>query len=136
MPVSCNEPTKHTWPSLRIGRSRLALFFCLATSLLPGLSGQSSSAPQQTAATVMLSGAINPRVRREADRGPVEGTKRLSHMALVFSRAPQQRAALDGLLRELQDPSSPNYHKWLTPDEFGERFGASIGILHRVSDWL
>jgi uncharacterized protein (TIGR03437 family) len=84
----------------------------------------------------MLSGTINPRVQREEDRGPVESTQRLSHMTLVFSRTPQQRAALNRLLQELQDPSSPNYHKWLTPDEFGEHFGASAESLHRVSDWL
>ena len=27
------------------------------------------------------------------------------------------------LTKEQQDPSSPNYHKWLTPEQFGQQFG-------------
>jgi subtilase family serine protease len=37
----------------------------------------------------------------------------------------QNRAELDTLLVQLQDSTSPNYHKWLKPAEFSARFGAS-----------
>ena len=84
----------------------------------------------------MLNGAINPRARREIDHGPVERTRKLSQMTLVFRRTPERQEALDRLLAELQDTSSPNYHKWLKPEEFGERFGASGDDLDRVVDWL
>ncbi|HJZ95294.1 MAG TPA: protease pro-enzyme activation domain-containing protein, partial [Candidatus Solibacter sp.] len=57
-------------------------------------------------------------------------------MTLALQRTSEQRAALDHLLRELQDPASPNFHKWLTPDEFGGRFGVSNENLTRVADWL
>ncbi len=83
-----------------------------------------------------MSGAINPRIRLQDDRGPVETGLRLSQLNLEFRRTPEQRAALDRLLAELQDPSSPNFHKWLTPQEFGARFGASAENLNRVVEWL
>ena len=38
---------------------------------------------------------------------------------------PAQQAALDRLLADQQTPSSPNYHKWLTPEQYADRFGLS-----------
>jgi len=43
---------------------------------------------------------------------------------------------LDRLLEDQQDPSSPDYHQWLTPQEFGQRFGPSQAELDRVARWL
>jgi uncharacterized protein (TIGR03437 family) len=86
--------------------------------------------------TVTLGGAINPRARHEYDRGPVERERKLSHMTLVFKRSTEQRAALDRFLEELQAESSPNYHQWISPEEFGERFGASAENLQEAGDWL
>ena len=104
------------------------LLYLLATSLVIGQT--------RTAGTVLLGGALNRRVRSADDRGPVEVGRKLPHMTLVFKRNPEQRAALDRLLRELQDHSSPNYHKWLTPEEFGARFGPSGADLKEAADWL
>ena len=60
----------------------------------------------------------------------------LPPLTLVLSRTPEQKAALSRLLGELQDPASPNYHKWLTPEQFGSRFGSSTDTLNRVAEWL
>ncbi len=35
-----------------------------------------------------------------------------------------------------QDPRSPQYHHWLTPAEFGARFGASEATIAALSGWL
>ena len=80
--------------------------------------------------------SLNPRLRRAFDQGPVESEMRLSYITLAFRRTPEQRAALERLLEQMQDPASPQYHRWLTPEQFGERFGASPEALSRVSDWL
>ncbi len=37
---------------------------------------------------------------------------------------------------ELQDPDSPNYRKWLTPDEFADRFGPAPAQMQAVVNWL
>jgi len=31
------------------------------------------------------------------------------------------------MLADQQNPSSPQFHKWLTPEEYGDRFGLSAG---------
>src|SRR5262249_24113499 len=43
---------------------------------------------------------------------------------------------LSALLARQQDPGSADFHRWLTPHEFGVRFGASARDLKRVSRWL
>jgi subtilase family serine protease len=46
------------------------------------------------------------------------------------------RAGIDQLIREQQDPASPSYHRWLTPEEFAQRFGPSSAEIDRVANWL
>ncbi len=45
-------------------------------------------------------------------------------------------AGLDALLARQQDPSSADYHRWLTPEEFGERFGQPAEVYERAAGWL
>jgi subtilase family serine protease len=54
----------------------------------------------------------------------------------VLESSPEQETELEQLLAEQQDPSSPRYHEWLTPRQFGERFGASQQDLDVVANWL
>jgi hypothetical protein len=60
----------------------------------------------------------------------------LNRMLLVLKRSPQQDYALKKLLDDQQDKNSPNYHKWLTPDEFGQQFGATDQDLSIITGWL
>lgn len=59
----------------------------------------------------------------------------MQRMLLVLKRSDQQEAALRQLLDE-QHKSSPNYHKWLTPDDFGRRFGPADLDIQTVTSWL
>jgi hypothetical protein len=43
---------------------------------------------------------------------------------------------LETLLAQQQNPKSPNYHKWLTGDEFIRRFGPTPAQVKAVTDWL
>lgn len=100
-----------------------------------------SAAPQITQAVnnsslVVLRGNVHPLARPEYDRGPAPASLPMQHMLLVLKRSPQQEAALEELLAEQQDKSSPNYHKWLTPAEFGAQFGPSDSDIQTVESWL
>ncbi|MGH9540041.1 MAG: S53 family peptidase [Terriglobales bacterium] len=79
---------------------------------------------------------VNPMARRGFDQGRVEGSMPISRAAIVFKLSSAQQAALDQLLAELQDPHSANYHKWLTPEQYAERFGMSDADLAKVAAWL
>jgi subtilase family serine protease len=49
----------------------------------------------------------------------------MERMVLSLKLRPAAAERLESLLAEQQEPSSPNYHRWLTPEEFGNRFGAA-----------
>ena len=55
---------------------------------------------------------------------------------MVFKLSPAQQADLAKLLAEQQDSRSPNYRKWLTPEQYAARFGISDSDLAQVSSWL
>src|SRR5688572_3422193 len=60
---------------------------------------------------------------REAEMiGPVEEE---ASFDLVLSLKLQNREELDQFVSSLHDPNSTNFQKWLTPEQFGERFGVS-----------
>jgi uncharacterized protein (TIGR03437 family) len=83
-----------------------------------------------------LSGHVNPRARAETDLGPVDASAPLRAMTMVFRQSPEQQAELDKLLEAQRDPSSPDYHHWLTPEEYGTRFGVSQDDIDKVRAWL
>jgi hypothetical protein len=83
-----------------------------------------------------LGGNTYPLARAEFDRGAADPDMPLHRMLLVLKRSPEQETALQQLLLKLQDKSSSNYHKWLTPEQFGQQFGPAEQDLQIVTSWL
>ncbi|MGH9450143.1 MAG: Ig-like domain repeat protein [Terriglobia bacterium] len=92
--------------------------------------------PVDLANRVVLRGNTPPLARAENDLGPSPDSLPLNRMLLVLKRPPEQEAALRKLLVEQQMKSSPNYHQWLTPAQFGNQFGPADADIQTVSDWL
>jgi len=115
-----------------------------ALFLIPGfaLSAFSQATPSNRIAqriddreTVQLEGNVRPFLAQAVDQGRVDGGTRLQ-ISIAFRRTAAQEAALDKLLAEQLDPASANYHKWLTPEQFADRFGLSPGDVARFTTWL
>jgi hypothetical protein len=85
---------------------------------------------------VTLRGNVRPVFRAENDLGPVQGSFNLENMSLTFKLTEGQQADLAALLAQQQDPTSPNFHHWLTPEQFAERFGLSQNDVDKVAAWL
>ncbi len=81
-------------------------------------------------------GTAHPLAHSRFDQGRSNPSKMLSGVSVVFRLSPAQQADLNRLLREQQDPSSANYHKWLTPDQYANRFGLTDNDLAKVTTWL
>jgi Pro-kumamolisin, activation domain/Bacterial Ig-like domain (group 3) len=86
--------------------------------------------------TVLLRGNVHPLARPEFSRGPAADSLAMDRVLLLLRRSEAQEADLEALLDAQQDKSSPLYHAWLTPEEFGRRFGPSDADLRAVTDWL
>src|SRR5208337_682150 len=85
---------------------------------------------------VVLQGNIHPKARPEFDVGPTDPSLPMKRTILLLKIAPEKQAQLDRLVAEQQDPSSPNFHQWLTPEQFGERFGRTPEEIATVKGWL
>jgi subtilase family serine protease len=86
--------------------------------------------------TVVLKGSVHPKAKPQYDRGLVQPSMKLPFITLLIQPSADQQAELKQLLAEQQDPSSPNYHKWLTPEQFGQRFGLSNADVTKITHWL
>ena len=85
---------------------------------------------------VTLRGNTPRFARPENDRGPAPDGLLLNRMLLVLKRPAGQETALRKLLVEQQVKSSPNYHQWLTPAQFGEQFGPADADIRTIREWL
>jgi subtilase family serine protease len=88
------------------------------------------------AATSPVRGTAHPLARGQFDQGRADSNRLISGASLVFRLSPAQQAGLDRLLQQQQDPSSANYHEWLTPEEYANRFGMTQNDLAKVTTWL
>jgi hypothetical protein len=85
---------------------------------------------------VTLSGNIHPLAQPAFDQGPAPAGMSASRLLLVLQRSAQQEADLRTWLQSTQDPNSPGFRSWLTPEQFGARFGISDADLATVQTWL
>jgi uncharacterized protein (TIGR03437 family) len=115
-------------------RDVVCLLFLLPCALLA--QPDRVTAPIDAGRTVLLKGNVHPMAQPQFDQGPVEPTFRLSYITLMLKKTDAQQAALEQLLEEQQNPASPNYHVWLTPEQYADRFGLSQNDLDKLSVWL
>ena len=85
---------------------------------------------------LVLKGNVHPLARPEYDQGAVSDGLQLHRMLLLLQRSSDEEAALEKLLDDQQDKSSPNYHAWLTPQQFGQQFGPADADIQTVKTWL
>ena len=86
--------------------------------------------------TFTLPGTIQPLLASAGDEGEVEPSLLLPRITLHFKMTDAQQADLDRLLQWLQDPARPEYHQWLTPEQFAGRFGLSETDVAQITEWL
>jgi subtilase family serine protease len=85
---------------------------------------------------VALAGNTRPEASAQNDRGRVAENYPMDHMLLQLKRPPDLEQALEAFIDELSTPGSPNYHKWLTAEVFGQRFGPAQADLDTITGWL
>ena len=86
--------------------------------------------------TITLRGNVYPLARPEFDRGETDASLPMERMILTLRLNAVKQADLNKFLAELQDPASPNFHHWISPEEFNKRFGPASEDIHSITDWL
>jgi subtilase family serine protease len=97
--------------------SRLATLVCAAAFMLLTIPAQAQ--PQQLMTRHVRDAVVNGQAQLI---GKLPATETLRFDMVLPLR---DRAGLENFLQEVQSPTSPSYHKFLTPQEFTARFGPS-----------
>ena len=92
--------------------------------------------PVDESQLVTLKGNVHPLANARNDRGAAPAGLQLQRMHLVLQRSSSQEAALRQFIGDAHTPGTASYHKWLTPDQFGQQFGPSDQDIATVESWL
>ncbi len=85
---------------------------------------------------VILTHNTRPEATAANDRGRVADGFAMEHMILQLKRSPERDAAAQAYLQQVQDAGSPNYHRWLTAEQYGQAFGVAQADVETVKGWL
>jgi hypothetical protein len=132
---------------LRLLRSLVALVFILSilssTLVVSTVAAAQQSyvaprinEPLDEGRRMVLKGNVHPLARTQFEVAAAPAELAMDRMLLVLKRSPEQEAALLKLLDDQQDKSSLDFHKWLSPEQFGQRFGPADSDIYAVTSWL
>jgi phosphodiesterase/alkaline phosphatase D-like protein len=129
-------------------KSTVVLCFLFTVVVISGRAvahGQVAESPQPSsrivepisdAKLVLLHGNTRPETWFGTDLGSVNLQLPMQRMMLLLRRSPEQEAALAEFNARQLDPGSPDFHHWLTPEEFGALYGPSDNDIEAVTAWL
>jgi subtilase family serine protease len=86
--------------------------------------------------TVQLPAGVPLQARPEFDQGTVDPSMKMSYMTLLIVPSANQQKAINRLLAQQQDRHSPLYHKWITPEQYADRFSLSPNDVKKITVWL
>lgn len=127
-------------------RQHLLLIFTSVVAVLAGACAQANAAGALQTARIsaevsssqltQLPGSQLPLAQAKYESGRLAAATKLQGISIYFSRTQKQQADLDALLAAQQNPSSPQYHQWLSPEQYAARFGMADSDLAKVQTWL
>jgi subtilase family serine protease len=105
---------------------------CGTAALILGtlLAGSAAAAPRSES-TVRLENSITPAVSARA-RSAGAAVAAATRLHLTVTLKPRDPAALAAYASAVSTPGSPSYRHYLSPDQFGRRFGATATQLRTV----
>jgi hypothetical protein len=118
--------------------SALLSFFAIVagSAQTPPIPKSLVTEPINDSSLVTLTGNTLRSAQLGDDRGPAPGSLPAQRLMLILKRSPQQEIELRSFLQSVQDPKSSDFRRFLSPDEFGQRYGLSDADLAKVQGWL
>ena len=119
----------------------VTLLFTVLTTLTTALSqaqiqSRLVTQPIDETKLVTLHGNVHPLAQPRYDLGAASPDAPARRLLLLLHRTAEKEATLAQYMKDVHTIGSPAYHKWLTPEQFGERFGPEDSDVRAVADWL
>ena len=108
------------------------LCLLLLAASVPAAAADRITEAVDPARNVALKGSRRPRSASWRDQGPVDAAMPVPFATLHLKPA----AGLAQFLADQQNPASASYRRWLTPEQFADRFGLSQADIDKITDWL
>ncbi|WP_201316272.1 protease pro-enzyme activation domain-containing protein, partial [Dyella sp. EPa41] len=70
------------------------------------------------------------------DAGAMPSNSPMRNMTLVLKRSAEKQGRFDAYVKQLNNPSSPYFHKWLNAKQIGAMFGPAQSDIDQVTNWL
>jgi len=131
---------------------------CIATALASGAGALKAQTVTGATSAIATIGNINeaPRVNRvvtyvsvtmlpkthlavvakASSSVPLANETKMDHLQLVLKPSASRMASMEAMIANQHNPSSPQFQKWLTPEQFGEYFGVVDNDIAAVTSWL
>ena len=104
-----------------------------STAFLSALFVVSALSPAQVSLRRPVADSLPPAAFPGCLIAPAPATERVQ---VTLSLQPRDPAGLSAYADAVSRPGSPLYHRWLTPQQVGERFGASVADRKALADYL
>jgi subtilase family serine protease len=138
-PKTFSSPSRKRRSRMALSTSLLVALVSMGTALRGGAQSITPqmriTSPIDQTSVMRLPGNRHPLARLEFDQGGVNPSMPM-RVTMNFKMTAAQQAELDALLTAQQQRGSPDYHRWLTPEQFGSRFGLGQGDIGKVTAWL
>jgi pseudomonalisin len=85
---------------------------------------------------IALKGQVHRAVRESEALGDADPNQRAERVIMLLRGSAAQDADLDQFLKEVQTRGRPDYHRWLNPQSFAERFGVAAADVGVIRTWL
>jgi len=128
---------------------RAAVLAALSTASLSAAAATANTlAGINTAETPRVTQAVNANIvsaiaythpavfSRAAPGAMVDASTMLNHLQLVLRPSVNRQTQLEALIQQQHDPSSPRFHQWLSPSQYGRTFGVLDSDISAVTAWL
>ncbi len=123
----------------RVGLPVIGVAFSLLLPLLAVAQGGARARltqPIDETVRVELKGHVHPAIERSQDLGDADPTLPTGKMFLQLRASASQEQELNQFLVNAQNPSSADFHRWLTPATFASRFGIAQSDQATLKTWL
>lgn len=116
----------------------LAMAASLTSQAAPGKTRRPNRITQSgySGRTINVTGTAHPLTQVAADLGALAPEMQMDSLTLNTNLDAAGQTELNALIKAQQDPKSPEYHRWLTQEEYGARFGLTDADINAVTGWL
>jgi len=86
----------------------------------------------QTLVVLCMAGAANAAALKPVDRGPIEGLERRTPISVTVALSLPRLSEAEQLQQAIYTPGSPQYHRFLTSEQFAARFAPGDAAIAKI----